>query len=132
VKPLTKKETDAATGWKEAITKLEKEIASKEVALKEAEGVAERLAEALAEKERAAVEKAELACGMSESGLLHLVELVCKYGPKSENSSDTSDSIWSHIHADFTKLVMNGDLVATDERGVKALRDKCACGRSNP
>ena len=64
---------------------------------------------------------------LSEAGSIKVVELWVspKYQARLNNTSDTVQSVFEHIHADFVKAVRNGELPSTDERSAAALRKKC-------
>ena len=48
------------------------------------------------------------ACAVSEAGVMKLVEIRLGYQRRFDNSSDTPDAIWKHIHSDFIHEVNIG------------------------
>ena len=69
--------------------------------------------------------KEESVRAMSDAGVLLLVELRCsKYEKKFTNTTDTAESIWRHIHADFERAVQQGVLPPGDSRSMEALKKR--------
>ena len=88
------------------------------------------------EERAAAIEKAEAARlaaaaareeqtrGMSDAGLLIMVEQRLKLQGRFDNSSDTSDNIWKRIHHLVEAAVKKDELPRADLRGQKALEKR--------
>lgn len=126
-KPLPPKEEQALAGWRAKAEKISEELEAAREEVEEAKKTMASLATAAQQKEEEKAQKEEVARALSEPGAIKLVELWCssKYQERLNNSSDTVQSIFEHIHADFVKAVHKGDLPSSDERGVAALRKKC-------
>ena len=59
---------------------------------------------------------------LTDLGSISMVQLRIKMQPRFDNSSDTSDSAWAHVHAAFLKLVEDGTLPEHDRISVAALK----------
>ena len=68
-------------------------------------------------------EKAEDTKVLTEYALITLVQQRLKYQSKFDNSSDTADAAWQHVHAAYNKVVSEQDGgAATDTLSVSQLK----------
>ena len=79
---------------------------------------------AAAAKAAAAAERDEVARHMSDAGVLVLVESRLKLQHRIDNSSDTSDAVWSRVHYMMESAIQRGDLPTGDGRSAKALEKR--------
>jgi len=77
-----------------------------------------------AQREAAKRLKAENARAMTETGVVALVRLKLDYQTRFDDSSNKSDLVWAHIHADIKSKVEKGELPQSDLRSVDSLRAK--------
>ena len=108
------REKNKMEGFKAAIVAAEHNLAQVKAA-------AERVAATAAAKAAAAHARAEATKPLTEAGQIVLCELRGKYQSRFDNTSDKVDSIWAHIHKDFTKEIHRGVLPQSDGRSADAL-----------
>lgn len=129
---LNAREKAALEGWKQKVETL---VAAREKAeedLKEAEAAMAALAAAAAAKAEKDAVTEEVARTWTEAAVVALVDTVAKFQHRLDNSSDTSDDVWQHIHAAYMRMVQAGDLASTDARSAKALKAKCVHSPNHP
>lgn len=85
---------------------------------------AEVAGRARAAREAKTQHETESRAHMSDGGAVLLVELHIKYEAKFDNHSSNVDAVWEHVHHNFLKAVLNGDLPVSDERVVQVFKDR--------
>lgn len=82
----------------------------------------------MSKRRRAAAASAagETSGRMSEQGAIKLVELKLSREADFANTSDKTDSVWEHLHADWMALIEKGELPQSDARKKDALISRCA------
>ena len=126
-KPLLPWEQETLAGWRAKAEKISEALLAAHEEVEEAKRAMAAAIEAARRKEKEKAQKEEITRALSEAGSIKVVELWVspKYQARLNNTSDTVQSVFDHIHADFVKAVRKGELPSTDERSAAALRKKC-------
>ena len=120
--PMTTAHQKKLAAAKAKVEKVRAESERLEESLQDLQEKARREEEAAAARRQAAEERAEMAKTLTDLGSISMVQLRIKMQPRFDNSSDTSDAAWAHVHAAFLKLVEDGTLPEHDRISVAALK----------
>lgn len=112
--------------WEADIAQLQRELEVHAKQLEDIQASEEKKALAAAAKAQRDALNSEASRHLTEAGAVKLVKIKIKYDPQFNNTSDTSDAVWEHVHAEFAKAVSDGELAESDLRSAQALKLRCA------
>jgi hypothetical protein len=129
---LSKKVRDKSATLQKRLTTLRETLVKLNEEYKEKAAKATAEDAALKRRKLIEEEKAENARVISDAATLILVEIVLGYQARFENTSDTSEKIFAHAHADYHKRIESGELgtsdaIATAESFTRRYKKELGC-----
>jgi hypothetical protein len=129
---LSKKVRDKSATLQKKLTTLRETLVKLNEEYKEKAAKATAEDAALKRRKLIEEEKVENARVISDAATLILVEIVLGYQARFENTSDTSEKIFAHAHADYHKRIESGELgtsdaIATAESFTRRYKKELGC-----